>query len=261
MQGEQSITTMSLSPMSSSESVLNVTAAIVSKVTCLQGAAHVRNMPHIKSLSLADPTFHLRGRVVGCDILPEIMLHDHIAGPKHAPMALNTFFGWAILGRYLPQCVNQSNNVVSPTGADPSDTLLTRFWKIEEVPSDHLTFYPEEEAVQQHFDQTHSYVDPPGYYHVALPRKDNHSTLGLSRPQALHCFMSNERSIQRKGTYNPFQDVVREYIELGHAEIVLSSDLNASVEHYYFPMHGVSKERSTITKCLMPMPNPLTPYH
>ena len=105
LQGAQSITTMSLSPMSSSEPVLNVTASIVSKVTCdfpLQGTAHVRNMPHIKSLSL---TFHLPGRVdllLGFDILPEIMLHDHIAGPKHAPMALNTVFGWAILGRYLP---------------------------------------------------------------------------------------------------------------------------------------------------------------
>ena len=66
LQGAHSITTMLLSPMSSGESVFNVTAAIVSKVTCdlpLQGAAHVRNMPHIKSLSLADPTFQLPGRV------------------------------------------------------------------------------------------------------------------------------------------------------------------------------------------------------
>ena len=115
--------------------------------------------------------------------------------------------------------------------------------------------------MQQHFDQTHSYVDSPGYYQVAMPRKDNHSTLGLSSTQALHRFMSIERSIERKGTYNAFQGVVREYIELRHVEIAPSSDLNASVEHYYFPTHGVSKESSTTTKLRVPVPNPLTPYH
>ena len=93
LQGAQSITSMSLCPMNSVQSVLAVTAAIVSKVTCdfpLQGATHVRDMPQIKSLQLADPTFHLPGRVdllLGCDVIPDIMLHDHVTGPKNAPMA------------------------------------------------------------------------------------------------------------------------------------------------------------------------------
>ena len=41
---------------------------------------------------------------------------------------------------------------------------------------------------------------------------------------------------------------MREYIELGHAEIVPSIDLTPSKEHYYPPMHGVSKASSTTTK-------------
>ena len=102
--------------------------------------------------------------------------------------------------------------------------------------------------MQKHFDDTHVYVSPPGYYQVSLPRKEPVTSLGLSRPQAVHRFMSNERSTQRKGTYNAFQDVVREYIEFGHAEPVPPNDLNGTVEHYYLPMHGVSKESSTTTK-------------
>ena len=163
-------------------------------------------------------------------------------------MALNTVFGWAILGRYLPQCTQQTVNVISPAGANPSDDLLTRFWEIEEPPNEQPTFTPEEEAVQKHFDLTHSYVDPPGHYQVSLSRKSKHATLGLSRPQAVHRFLSNERSIQRKGNYDAFQSVVREYIELGHTETVPSHDLTSSTEHYYLPMHGVSKESSTTTK-------------
>ena len=71
---------MSLCLMNSDQPVLAVTAAIVPKVTCdlpLQGATHVRDMPHIRSLQLADPTFHLPGRVdllLGCDVIPDIML-------------------------------------------------------------------------------------------------------------------------------------------------------------------------------------------
>ena len=44
-------------------------------------------------------------------------------------MALNTVFGWAILGRYLSQCTQQTVNVISPEGANPSDDFLTRFWE------------------------------------------------------------------------------------------------------------------------------------
>ena len=82
--------------------------------------------------------------------------------------------------------------------------------------------------MQKHFETTHVYVDPPGHYQVSLPRKDTLTSLGLSRPQTVHRFISNERSIQRKGTYEAFQTVVREYLKLGHAEIVPSHDLNSS---------------------------------
>ncbi len=221
LQGSQSITQVSLCPMTTDQPILSVTAAIVPKVTCdlpLQGATHVRDMPHIKPLSLADPNFHLPGRVdllLGCDIIPEIMLQDRISGPKNAPVALNTLFGWAILGPYLPQCTQQTVNVISPAVANSSDDLLTRFWETEEPPNECPTFTPDEEVVQKHFTLTHSYVDPPGHYQVSLPRTSNHSTLGLSRPQALHRFLANERAIQKKGNYEAFQSVVREYIELG----------------------------------------------
>ena len=206
LQGAQAITSMSLCPMNSEEPVLAVTAAIVSKVTCdlpLQGATHVRDMPHIKSLKLADHTFHLPGRVdllLGCDIIPEIMLHVHVSGPKDTLMAMNTIFGWAVLGKYSPKGSNQSINTISPAGADPLEPLLTHFWEVEETSSESPALTPDEEAVQKHFEATHLYIDPPDHYQVSLPRRDAHTSLGLSRPQAVNRFLSNERSVQCKGT-------------------------------------------------------------
>ena len=101
-------------------------------------------------------------------------------------MALDTIFGWAILGKYLPQGGNQSINVISSVGADPFDALLTRFWDIEGLSTDNLVLTPEEESVQKYFHDTHIHVNPPGYYQVSLPRRDSFTPLGLSRPQAVY---------------------------------------------------------------------------
>lgn len=254
LQVSQAISQVSLCPVASNTPSLSVTAAIVHKVTCdlpLQGASHVRDMPHIKPLALADPTFHLPGRVdllLGCDLIPDIMLEGQIAGPKNAPMAIETVFGWAILGKYLPQGVTQTVNIISPTEVNPTDSILTRFWEVEEPPDSTSMFTPDEELVQQHYAESHVYKPDPGHYQVSLPRVKHHTTLGLSRPQALHRYLSNEKALVRKGNHEAFQAVIQEYLDLGHAEKIPSSDLTSAKEHYYLPMHGVIKESSTSTK-------------
>ena len=53
---------------------------------------------------------------------------------------------------------------------------------------------------------------------------------------------------ERKGTWEPFQAVIQEYIDLGHAQPVPLQSLTTTTETYYLPMHGVVKESSTSTK-------------
>ena len=105
--------------------------------------------------------------------------------------------------------------------------------------------------MQSHFANSHKYVDPPGHYQVTLLRKKDLPSLGTSRPQAVQIFLSNERSVQRKGTWAAFQSVIREYVDLGHAEPVPAHTLTPTIENYYLPMHGVVKESSTTTKLRM----------
>ena len=50
--------------------------------------------------------------------------------------------------------------------------------------------------------------------------------LDESRAKAIQSFNANERSIIRKGTYEAFQKVVQEYLDLNHAELVPQSTLS-----------------------------------
>ena len=164
LQGAQAVAHMTLCPTSNSGPAVEVTAAVVHQVTCdlpLQGATHIKQMPHIRSLALADPTFHLPGKVdllFGCDIIPEIMLPGHVPGPKHAPMALNTIFGWAVMGIYSPQSTKHVVHTIVPNQSDQYDALLARFWEVEEVPQEQPSLTPEEESVQKHYSDTHKYI-------------------------------------------------------------------------------------------------------
>ena len=59
--------------------------------------------------------------------------------------------------------------------------------------------------------------------------------------------MTNEKSILRRNIWKPFQNVVQEYMDLGHAELI-SADEPTPAQSFYLPMHSVSKQTSTSTK-------------
>ena len=54
---------------------------------------------HLSDLSLANPTFGQPGRVdvlLGVDIFVNVLLQGRRIGPRGAPIALNTEFGWVL---------------------------------------------------------------------------------------------------------------------------------------------------------------------
>ncbi len=60
-------------------------------------------MEHLKNLTLADPSFDQPGRVdllIGCNLLQDVFMSEIKRGSSDQPVAMNTVFGWAILGRY-----------------------------------------------------------------------------------------------------------------------------------------------------------------
>ena len=62
-------------------------------------------------------------------------------------------------------------------------------------------------------------------------------------------FRSIERSLCAKGKFLEVDAIIQEYMELGHAEKVLSTDLDKSPsDTYYMPIHVVYKQSSTTTE-------------
>ena len=128
-----------------------------------------------------------------------------------------------------------------------TDSLLQRFWEIEEISRSSTVLTHDEQVAIDNFSHTHVYA--AGRYIVTLPRKPDVTKLGNSRAQALQRFHANERSLIRKGIWESFQQVVQEYLDLGHAQLVPMPALQLPPEYsYYMPMHGVVKESSSTTK-------------
>ena len=84
---------------------------------------------------------------------------------------------------------------------------------------------------------------------VELPKVAPTPDIGESRGKAVQRFKQNERTLQRKGKLDAFNDMLKEYIELDHAEPVPDNDkAKLPPEVYYLPIHGVFKDSSTTTK-------------
>ena len=238
-----------------------VKAFILPKVTYdmprhnIQG---IRDLPHIRDLSpLADPDFHLPKRIdliLPVDCLDEVLLPSKRSGPPGTPSAWETLLGWGIMGKYSPDQVtalDQSvHSVTTSTVEEVGLNLqIERFWKQESILVGSRALSPRETAVELHFSTTHKYFPDRQRYMVSLPRQEGSLQLGESRAIVARRFLANEASLTRKGKLEQFQTVMKEYLDLGHAQKVTPSELELpNSETYYLPIHAVYKQTSSTTK-------------
>ena len=237
-----------------------IQAAVLPKVTSDLPNHHlqeVRDLPHLKDLTpLADPLFHIPKRVdllLDVDFLDDAMLPEKITGPKGTPSAWRTTLGWCVMGRYSPETMSCARSVVSLLAATEEevslDTQMTRFWTQEEMVVCSRLLSTVEKAIQEHYAQTHRYSAIEQRYTVTLPRRETALCLGESKTRAERRFITNELSLVKRGHWEKFQDVLREYLTLGHAQLITPAEKQVKVENcYYMPMHAVFKQSSTSTK-------------
>ena len=221
-----------------------------------QSAHSVRKLPHIKDLVLADDQFDQPGKIellLGQNVWRHVLLDDKIKGTEeHHPEAWLTVFGWTILGAYNSCAEKPSTSAITHVVASveegkTTDQLLARFFEVEEPPVYKTEFSPEEIQVEAHFQETHSYDPKLQRYEVKLPKIQDPPALGESRTQAVNRAKANERSLIKKDKLESFQQVMNEYINLGHAQQVNSPNQQPQ-DVYYMPVHAVFKESSTTTK-------------
>ena len=207
---------------------------------------------HLQGIQLADPHFNEPYRVdmlLGADIMGEILTPGIIKGPRGTPTAFNTMFGWVLTGSV--SSASDAPHLHPPEVSChlilTDDDNLTRFWKMEELPSK-PAWSLEEKECETHFISTHTRSNT-GRYYVSLPFKDS-PLLGASKDNALRRLKSVEKRLARNQQHRQsYHQCLDEYLTLGHAESVPEPDMKKSVEEtFYLPHHFVLNEASSTTK-------------
>jgi len=134
-------------------------------------ASYADSRPHLNELSLADPdpfSSHPIHLLIGADLYGALLLHEIKQGPIGTPTAQRTALGWIISGPtgavdFVARPVHLVNCTLNP----PIDSLLQKFWEIEEI---HVEpqLSEEDQRCEQHFVETHKRA-ADGRYIVRLP--------------------------------------------------------------------------------------------
>ncbi|GFV85878.1 integrase catalytic domain-containing protein [Trichonephila clavipes] len=223
-----------------------VKALLVSKVTSAMPNFPIKyhECPHIKGLTLADPTFYIENEIdilLGADVFMTLISGTPIMGPKGTPSALPTKLGHLLSGTINTQ-YNQNSSLICHTFLN-IDHSLKQFWEHESVPKD-IPSKDEDELCESIFVNSHI-RNTDGRYILKLPFRDD-SSIGDSKEGALKRFYSLERKLhsnnQLKEQYTEFME---EYQNLGHMT-PLASDVKSP--HYFLPHHGVINDNSSTTK-------------
>ncbi|GFX85170.1 DUF1758 domain-containing protein [Trichonephila clavipes] len=192
-----------------------VKALLVSKVTSAMPNFPIKNheWPHIKDLTLADPTFYIENEIdilLGADVFMTLISGTPIMGPKGTPSALPTKLGHLLSGTINTH--NQNSSLICHTLLN-IDHSLKQFLELESVPKD-IPSKDQDELCESIFVNSHI-LNADGRYILKLPFRDD-SSIGDSKEGVLKRFYSLERKLhsnnQLKEQYTEFME---EYQNLG----------------------------------------------
>lgn len=220
---------------------------LLDSITSDTPVAHIATScwQHLRSLSLADPTFGSPGRIdalIGADVWGTILREGIVRGAPAEPFAQSTHLGWVIFG---PATIDvavpatmQSLQVHITDTDQRLDDLLQQFWNLEETMISPVS-PPEADICEQIFLATHKRL-ADGRYCVQIPFRPDAQALGNSHQLALRQFHQLERRLSSNAELrHKYIDFMREYIGLGHMNIVSDQPGDPS-QCYYIPHHAVT---------------------
>ncbi|XP_037958187.1 uncharacterized protein LOC119687775 [Teleopsis dalmanni] len=202
-----------------------------------------------EGLVLADPLFFKPQHIdllISTQGFFELILDGKIALGTSLSCLLNTELGWIIGGQYkntptvraLTCKYFQSSNI---------DSMLQKFWKIEELESNQKLNYSKEELdCEKHFVENTTILSND-QIQVRLPFKESPEVLGESFEMAKRRFLSLERRLERQHTLKEdYVKFMQEYLMLGHMSRV--DNFDNITPHYIIPHHCILRPQSTTTK-------------
>ena len=244
-------TTCSIKPIGKVGPIITVDAFILPKL-CPNSPNHFiesTNWTHLSNITLADPKYFVPSSVdmlIGADVFPQILQDGRIAGPPDQPIAINTIYGWVLMGKFTQNPYPTRQMVTSLFSATQSTDLLSlnktlkSFWELEEIPKV-ISLSPEDELCETIFATTHV-RDSDGRYQVELPFKNSTPSFDAANSFALASrrFYSLEKRLLSQGElHRKYSDIIREYLDSGYLEEIPELDRNSNC--FYIPHHCVPK--------------------
>ncbi|KAJ8949758.1 hypothetical protein NQ318_005081, partial [Aromia moschata] len=137
----------------------------------------LENYPYLKNLQFADPTFNIPGAIdilLGADIFPNIFQPGRILGNTNEPIALNTVFGYVLMGKMSANSLPTIQSFLCNMSTVSVETILKKFWEVETVP-EVTCLSPDDKLCEQKFVSTYS-RDATGRFTVSLPFRNEEPT-------------------------------------------------------------------------------------
>lgn len=235
----------------------DVSAFIVDRITDKLPSIAVDEpaLIHIRGLPLADSSFATPSDVdvlLGASVFPHLLLPGLVHGNvNEMPRAIETTLGYVIMGSapIIPRnALNSAPACCTVVQQPPLDSLLKRFWELEEVSAPPAHSQDDLEC-EMHFRAT-TKRDESGRYTVALPFKEDLYKLGDSFSTARKRFLCLERKLETSNILRAaYNDIIHEYIAKGYVT-KLRHDTAPDV-CYFVPHHCVIREDKASTKIRM----------
>lgn len=243
---------LSLRPVNKKNFDLSVTAVILPRICANQPTMFLSpsNWDHIKNLHLADPDFYKPGPIdilLGADLFPHIIQGGRVLGNNNEPAALNTIFGFILMGQAGNDAHVNSNlqSLLCQVEQQTLNEVLLKFWEIENIPNTPVRSPDDELCEQKYFNSVSR--NSHGRFVVTLPFKNTEPTFPHSRNLALKRFFWLEQRLLKNPTlYLEYNNFLKEYLELNHMELLTNSV--STDTSFYIPHHCVIKPDSLSTK-------------
>ncbi|KAJ8979042.1 hypothetical protein NQ317_010293 [Molorchus minor] len=189
---------------------------------------------HIANLKLADNKFNISSPIdmlLGADIFSKILQEGRIVGDVNEPTAIDTLFGWVLLGKV--SCQHSSiNSFFTSFDLSDLDNNIRRFWEIEDIPQKQFVS-PDDIQCEQIYTETIC-RNKSGRYVVSLPFRNPVPEFEDTRCLALQRFYSLERRLAgNPSLYRDYSNFMQDYLDNGHMEIIRNDETTSNIKQMY----------------------------
>ncbi|KAJ8955930.1 hypothetical protein NQ317_001800 [Molorchus minor] len=193
---------------------------------------NTKSISHLLDIPLADDSFYKPNQIdgiIGAELYPHLLGKGRILGPPKTPIALETSLGYIVMGSVPTQVVLPISHNFCNIVDSALETLVKRFWEIEDVHSSPV-IDPKDVECETIFQSTFR-RDSSGRYVVSLPFQYDPLNLGDSYNMAKRRLFALEKKFIGSPIFRKqYTEIIQDYLVQGHITKVLAD--NSSLPSY-----------------------------